>query len=602
MKIRLDNTLSLAVFSLLVLVHSALSTRAENAARAATPKAAASKAATPKVATPKAATPNASPKLAFALNDKGLSALSYAGRALVDAPEHGVQLVNGTPKLQKADGTTYSGEAKPLSSILDAKRRLLTQTYSWGLVTCLYTQDALKPSGSERLTMRVDVLNTSNETLSALEVQLGELDFGLIPDGMTLDPGMFGTGAMHPLHQFPLAPDASVMPPLVAIDTKEGALDFCLDDLGALVHAKHKLVKGAPFASINVPWSANQPKNTRYPFRVAFQDIAPGESRTATVSWRLGAAKSRISIVSDLIARFRAAHPFALKWPDRRPIATMFLATSEAHPAKNPRGWFNNSPDVDTTTPEGVAALRVRALKMADDSVAIMKQMNAQGMVLWDGEGQEFGQSAFYGDPRLQPRTAPEMSWKPTPRDMSTLDAYFKKFRDAGLRVGVCIRPQQITFENDVPIQRGVDDAFPVLKAKIEYARKRWGCTLFYVDSTVDGRTSSSTDADVFERLARLFPDVLLMPENQNLRYYAHTAPLDSFMHHHVAATPPGARAVYPQAFSVLLGPGEDRDIDTYHDALVEGVRRGDILMFHGWWNNPGNAKIKAIYDEAAKK
>jgi hypothetical protein len=61
-------------------------------------------------------------------------------------------------------------------------------------------------------------------------------------------------------------------------------------------------------------------------------------------------------------------------------------------------------------------------------------------------------------------------------------------------------------------------------------------------------------------------------------------------------------RAVYPNAFSVLLGPGEEKDLDTYHDALLASVRRGDILMFRGWWNDPGNAKIKAIYDEAARR
>jgi hypothetical protein len=46
------------------------------------------------------------------------------------------------------------------------------------------------------------------------------------------------------------------------------------------------------------------------------------------------------------------------------------------------------------------------------------------------------------------------------------------------------------------------------------------------------------------------------------------------------------------------MAPDGDRPED--HDALVSAVRRGDILLFNGWYMNEGAYKIKKIYGEAA--
>ena len=156
------------------------------------------------------------------------------------------------------------------------------------------------------------------------------------------------------------------------------------------------------------------------------------------------------------------------------------------------------------------------------------------------------------------------------------MDAFFQKFRDAGLRVGVCVRAQEIRFVEGVPQQSDSPDAAATLKSKIAYARKRWGCTLFYVDSTVKG-DNNALDADVFREVASAFPDVLLMPENETLRYFAYSAPLNSFQHHKVTSTPPGARQVYPGAFSVLLA-GEG-DVQKYRSDLVAGPPGGHSAL-----------------------
>jgi len=165
--------------------------------------------------------------------------------------------------------------------------------------------------------------------------------------------------------------------------------------------------------------------------------------------------------------------------------------------------------------------------------------------------------------------------------------------------VGICIRPQQIAMVDGTPLHQDTDDehAVEILQKRIAYAKQRWGCTLFYVDSTATaGRPFYP---DVFKAIAQAHPDILLIPENESMRYFAYSAPFNSYMHHKITLTPAGARMVYPKAFSVLMAPEGDRPED--HDALVTAVRRGDILLFNGWYNGVEAGKIKKLYEEAAQ-
>ena len=93
-----------------------------------------------------------------------------------------------------------------------------------------------------------------------------------------------------------------------------------------------------------------------------------------------------------------------------------------------------------------------------------------------------------------------------------------------------------------------------ILRERIAYAKKRWGCTLFYIDSTATAYTS--IDPNVFKAVADAYADVLLIPENESMRRFAYSAPLNSYVHHKITSTPVGALLVYPKAFSVLMAPG----------------------------------------------
>src|SRR6266566_7530846 len=136
--------------------------------------------------------------------------------------------------------------------------------------------------------------------------------------------------------------------------------------------------------------------------------------------------------------------------------------------------------------------------------------------------------------------------------------------------------------------------AAEILRERIAYAKRRWDCTLFYVDSTATAY--GALNPDVFKAVADAYPDALLIPENESMRYFAYSAPLNSYMHHKVTSTPIGARMLYPKAFSVLL-TSDQGDRSEGHDALITAVRNGDILVFNGWCNNDGVTKIKKLYE-----
>jgi hypothetical protein len=116
----------------------------------------------------------------------------------------------------------------------------------------------------------------------------------------------------------------------------------------------------------------------------------------------------------------------------------------------------------------------------------------------------------------------------------------------------------------------------------------------FFVDSTVT--QMRSLDLAVFKMVAENHLTLLILEMNRCATL--HIPPFEQVRPFRVTSTPAGARTVYPKAFSVLMAPDGDEPED--HDALVAAVRNGDILLFNGWYDNPGVAKIKDLYREAA--
>jgi hypothetical protein len=520
--------------------------------------------------------------LDFSVGPRGLDSLSFNGQSLLRSGQ------SGELQPQKSVFRAVLDAILPRSSSHVATTNKNTDTidlsYPWGRISCAYGKQ------DDRLTMRIEVSNTSSEPLNEFSVRLMELNFPRVPDGGTLEAGMFGfgfKGPEWPLDRWPASTPSVADPlyvvPIVRADYGTGALNFCSDDLEC---------------SVGIPRTTNPPDATRYPLVITCRDIKPGTTKEFNVSLRFGPAGAGVQDLSgDVLERYAKKYPFQLNWSDHRPIGAIFLAGPQINVPSNPRRWTTNFGEIDITNDKGKAAFRAALLKLADNSVQVLKDTGAQGMITWDPEGEEFIGECYYGNPRLVPTLAPEMEFK-NDGAKSAIDEYFEKFRAAGLKVGVCIRPQQIAMVDGKPVHQAVEDekAVQILRERIAYAKQRWGCTLFYVDSTAT--VSGALNPDVFKAVADAYPDVLLIPEHESMRYFAYSAPLNSYVHHRITSTPVGARLVYPKAFSVLMAPDGDRPED--HDALVSAVRHGDILLFNGWYMNEGALKIKKIYEEAA--
>jgi len=481
-----------------------------------------------------------------------------------------IRPTNKTPRIVHADGTTSIPDETPVVTNPAANR--VARTYSWGVVDCEYA------ARGDRIVFSLTVTNTSrSDTIAALQLHLVELAFRTMPQGRSPDAGMFGTGGRwRLLGAAPLTTDPAQMPPVLFVRYEQGLIAFASDQQ-----------EGAP--RLTLPFATGASK-LAYPFHAIFANIAPQASVHARVSIRFASDDATDeALAGDVFANFAAAYPFDLQWSDRRPIGALFLATSESHPPTNPRGWFQNAADVDTTTAQGVAKWRERLMRYADTAIKTLDSLGAQAMITWDVEGEEFPNATYYGDPRLASRLAPETDYG------SALDEYFRKFRDAGFATGVAIRPQTITIDNGVPTQRFSANPRDELLAKIDYARSRWGCTIFYVDSTYDA--AGALDADVFRQIHETYPDILLLPENETFRYYAYSAPLNSFQHQNVTSTPPTVRKVYGDAFSALLATVTDPvQMNAGRDALVQAVRNGDILIVSAAYPGPHIEFVKSIY------
>jgi hypothetical protein len=333
--------------------------------------------------------------------------------------------------------------------------------------------------------------------------------------------------------------------------------------------------------------------------------IEPGTTRLSKFSLRIGGGDRSWSSAHDVLQRYADKYPAELNWNDRRPIGSAFLATSQKNYPKNPRGWLLD-PDIDVTTPEGKAQFKTKMMAYADSVVAHCKTMNAQGVIVWDLEGQEMPHATSYlADPRMLPKVAPEMD--------EIADEFMKKFSAAGLRTGLTIRPTRVApADKGRPrwMQQDVSDQTAEMEQKIEYASKRWGCTLLYLDSNVDfvrdatGKVLSdpAMPAADFQKLARAHPDCLLIPEHKTGRYWAYTAPYAD-LRLGFDSTPPGVREAHPHAFSVLRvvdGPSLS-DPDSIAK-LTASVKHGDILLFRPWWDDPQTTDIQHIYQLVASE
>jgi hypothetical protein len=261
---------------------------------------------------------------------------------------------------------------------------------------------------------------------------------------------------------------------------------------------------------------------------------------------------------------------YRLNWPDRRPIGMIMLSNYTYWTGTD--NYMNGEQPFDTWL-----------LDHAANCIKTLKYWNAQGAIIWDPEGSKFPRAyTYYGDPKMAPEK---------------VDPFFKAITDAGFRTGICIRPDTIKWVYNEVFSRLTPHHFVVTSpldnmiAKVDYARKRWGCTLFYVDSNIGAGQEADSDntlgygkllpASIFATLSKLYSDCLFIPEWHDASYAPYTA---LYWHKGWSNNMSGLTVI------------DAADTNWPQEWLNQAVKNGHILMGRAWWGSEID-KIKEAYN-----
>lgn len=526
-------------------------------------------------------------KLQVSFDHRGIASLSYGGVSLIDLNSgRGDAFSVGTYQVGGKSGWGETGRTQSW----DDTKRLLTWAWNWGSVSCQF----IKSDRSDAIRMRIIVTNKSSEALEGIAVFPLGLQYPQLPKD-------FGAPNYPQFHNNLDAPA------LIAADFGQGMIVITDED------AKELYVGLSPAGTPNhykLQVGTNNDNSQGFLSRAVpvHRPLPPGQTDSYVVSLRFAPSGTEVNaIASDILKNYSRAWPQILRWNDRRPIGELFLTDPTSSPRAstipNPRN-YNFAKEIDIQTTAGKAAFRGALLAYADRAVQMLRGMNAQGAIVWDLEGQQYPQpdTSYAGSPDQLLKLSPEMN--------AVADEFFRKFKNAGLECGVTIRPQRLDFSTSLPRQKDVpvQEVAAVMIGKMQYARKRWGCSIFYVDS--DGGPNDATAPSIFAQVLEKLPDVLIIPENIWPKDYAYTAPLASYTAPYKPLhTPSDIRAIWPEAFTVTyIGDAPNHDLkrnernpQQWQD-FREAVRRGDILTFRAWFDDePLNSQIRELYREAKR-
>lgn len=534
-------------------------------------------------------------------------------------------------------------DVAPTRSVFDAARKALTHVYPWGQVTVTYT--ANPEAGG--LDVRLEIQNTGTEVIESMHMTVMALGKG---EGV-LDQKRYGAPInLNGVGLLTVVPNAQSGLPQVVLGSSQPNRPLYFGWEG--VHAASKAASLVVTFGDARGTGAREAADGIWNFRA----IKPGATETVELCFRFGpAGEEPTTTAADLFNAFTKVAPFKLRWPDRRPITMIQLEYGRGDEKDasgkhtNPRGWWGlKDRKEDIRTPEGKAVFAKFLMTSADDAIKIAEKAGAQGVIVWDLEGGQYPGNKYYGDPRIMKYTAPEME--------EHADAYFKKLRDAGLRVGVCLRPhwnlpidvpsdQVMKYQHpnnfqDVPFRMtwdkfdienlgfefiGYDEIAhdsktpltdvrrsPVqrLDDMITYSKNRWGATLFYVDTNSFMRPRSKSKPNAQGGYDELGPWTNLMMSAEQWAELQRRHPDVLLMPEHqndqyysVTApynqigydgpTPAHVTQIYPESFSALSIAQQGDTFDGM--PYVPAVERGDALVTIGWFGpQPSLLKIYA--------
>ncbi len=549
---------------------------------------------------------NGSSALKVTYGPGGIQTLAYNGTTLADLGAHpDDHFYIGHMKATDVSGKVLSGGQYGWGEVNSGKAwdpgsQTWKYTFTWGVISVHFAQNG----ASLDITTTVSNNGNSGIVFQGASVFPTVLRFPHLPQGFSQP-------------NYPQVATNTTAPSVTTADWGEGEVSAVVTSAAKPLYSGFWPAQGGGGVPYAPEISGTSPDGLATFLPHNDRPVRPGQTDRYTVSLRFAPSGTpAASLAADAYHAWAATYPSALNWTDRRPIGTVYLASSPpgggdaSRPGgfpTNPRRYFNTD-TVDVNTPAGLAAFQRRVLNQASTAATNARRMHAQGVVTWDIEGEQFPQATSYVcEPDAIAQISPEMesvvkvSGSPF-AGQKLDDAYFGTLKKAGLKVGVCLRPQHFTLNSNgtaqqvyLPVQ-----AIPAeLLRKAKYAHDRWGATLFYVDSTVDPN-GGVLPAAIFKQLQAALPDSLFIPEETTPLFYAYAAPFKSFIDLGAVGTEANALLAYPHAFSaVLVNDADAGKLAAAKSQLIAQVKRGDILMAHVDYWQDNDATIVEIYRAA---
>ena len=566
-----------------------------------------------------AAAPAVTPSTALAVTygANGIQTLAYAGVTLHDASTYPADVFHiSHMKTTDLSGTVLHGAGLDygetgVTKAWNVGTKTMLYTYAWGTVSVQFADTASK----------LDVITT-------LHVNTGA---NVILDGAEVHPfGAHFPSAPANFNGYPVFAYEVNGPGVTIADYGTGKMAAVVLDATKPLYSGFDTVAGGGTTYYTPIISGTGPDNLASFYPHFERAVQPGQTDTFTVSYRFSGANATPD-ASDAYANFATVYPGVTQWTDHRIAGFVALGSSQNGANKlypsgsptNPRRWYWTAGGADITTTPGLEAFQNRVLVQAQTNVANCQSVNCQGVYTWDIEGEQYPQDTTYlGAPDEIAIRAPEMDIAisgqtgglATFNGMKLDDAYFKIMRDAGLKVGLTLRPQHLTAGTDVngvATLQQVDITNPngtpnvagivaELKRKAEFANARWGATMFYVDSTVDTQGGVLPD-EIWRQMQILHPSWMFSPEESDKRTYAYVNPFKNFIFgEHSTGTDASIYAYYRNAFSVLLvNESSPASISAARPALTQSVSNGDILIDHVEDQDGNLPTLAAIYSDA---
>ena len=521
---------------------------------------------------------------------KGVSEINWNGKNYAIPGIFGLKLMNTALDGEKP--TNQLGRTSALS--VDETTSTVTVEYGGATMKCRYKME------NNRLDMFVEITNKTDKPIVNFLSELVQLD--LLPSRLNTSSDLVGVsraidnrsrigvrrleadGASIGLMNWEFSPHVTLNAGSVS---PSGPYRVSFDLVGKRT-GQHPIVDNQFFVQ---PGRSIAPHTTdKFHFSLIFADPSATDASLAT----------------EMDAELAKQFPMKLDWKDRRPIGTLFLANPYTGWKTNPRGYLpGKGKDNDVTTEQGLQEFGAALMAYADKSVQILKDSNAQGVIVWDLEGAEFYHPITYiAQPDKLAQIAPEME--------RFADDFFKKFRDAGLRTGITIRPTEVVPDPQKPgkwTHVEVKDPEKLMDDKITYAKKRWGCTIFYLDSNVfanDWLTPEQKKelkgvewvmpASMLAKLMEKHPDILIIPEWATWQDYRYAAPYSS-VNLGSTITAPSIRAIYPKAFRVMSV--NTRSLEENWNSYLQGAMEGDVFLFNAWYKSAEYDLIRLVLTEA---